>query len=79
MSDNSDAKRDAIHTVLQANGPLDGAALLTGWAVVAEWMDADGDKWLTKTHSASIATWAAKGMHYEAINGFQDTGRGDDE
>jgi hypothetical protein len=69
MPDKSDAQRDAIHTVIQKNGPLEGAALLTGWAVVAEWMDGEGERWATKTRSASITEWHAKGLHHEALYG----------
>lgn len=40
------------------------------FAIVVEWMDENGERWLSKAHSASIADWMAKGMHYEAIHGF---------
>lgn len=37
-------------------------ALLTGWVVVAEWMDANGDKWLTRYSDESVTAWLAEGM-----------------
>jgi hypothetical protein len=39
-----------------------GAALLTGWVVVAEFMDPDG--------TPRLETWAAEGMPYWRINGM---------
>lgn len=69
----SDPQRDAIHERLQETGPIglaDGkATVLTGWALVAEWMDEDGGKWLGKCHSASLTTWTAAGFHHEALYG----------
>jgi hypothetical protein len=71
MPDESDAKRDAIHDAIQASGPEfdDGHAVLTGWALVAEWMDEKGERWLSKAHAAGTAVWAARGMHHEALYG----------
>lgn len=73
MRDDSDPQRDAIHEALQAIGPVsmdeEKATVLTGWAIVAEWMDESGEKWLTKSHSASLATWTAAGFHHEALFG----------
>lgn len=73
MRDESDPQRDAIHERLQEVGVINGregkAAVLTAWAVVTEWMDEDGEKWLTKSHSASIPTWTAGGFHHEALYG----------
>jgi len=71
--DKSDPLRDRIHEVLQEvggmNGTDDRAALLTGWVVVTEWIDEDGETWLSKSHSASVSHWAANGMHHEALYG----------
>lgn len=66
--DNSDAKRDAIHEAIQANGTVEGG-MLTGWALVSEWMDQDGERWLARAHSASTASWEAKGMWHDALHG----------
>ncbi len=70
MRDDSDPDRDAIHEALQKNSPQSRAgSLLTGWVLVTEWMDADGDKTLAKAHSANVASWAANGYHFEALHG----------
>lgn len=72
MPDVSDPKRDGIHEAIQAAGPEfdDGSrAVLTGWALVSEWMDENGERWLSKAHAAGTAQWGANGMHHEAIYG----------
>jgi hypothetical protein len=61
--------RDAIHAAIQEHAPRGEDAVLTGWALVAEWMDHEGERWLTKAHAAATAQWAARGMHHEAIYG----------
>jgi hypothetical protein len=69
--DLSDPHREAIHDAIQQNarmGAEDGA-VLTGWALVAEWMDADGERWLTKGHAAHTTSWGANGMYHEALFG----------
>ena len=69
--DASDPRRDAIHQKLQELGPagVEGNAVLVGWAIVCDWMDDKDERWLTKTHSASVPGWHAAGMHHEALNG----------
>lgn len=67
--DNGDPARDAIHEAIQQNAPKGSDALLTGWALVTEWVDHDGERWLSKAASASSSTWAVKGMHHEALFG----------
>lgn len=75
MTDTSDPRRDALEQFLQSQGPptddgtIQPGALLTGWAVVVEWMDTDGDKALTRAHSAAAPRWAANGMWHEALYG----------
>jgi hypothetical protein len=69
MVDESDPGRDAIHETIQASAPLGSEALLTGWAMVAEWVDGSGARWLTKAHSAGIPDWTASGMHHTALHG----------
>jgi hypothetical protein len=75
MPENSDPKRDALHAAIQASGPEfdNGHAVLTGWALVAEWMDEEGERWLSKAHAAGTAEWAAKGMHFEVLHGHWPT------
>lgn len=69
--DNSDPKRDRLHATLQDIGPhqIEKQAVLVGWAVVCDWMDEDGERWLSKTHSASLPAWLASGLHHEALFG----------
>lgn len=69
--DVSDERRDALHEFIQEQGPLDveGSAVLVGWAVVCDWMDEGGERWLSKAHSASIPDWVASGLHHVALNG----------
>lgn len=69
MSDPGDEHRDAVHEAIQRHAPMGREALLTGWVLVAEWVDHDGDRWITRAHAASTSDWAAKGMHHEALYG----------
>lgn len=67
--DSSDPRRDALHAFLQEQGPADmeKQAVLVGWVIVLDWMDEDGDRWLSKAHAASLPTWVAGGLHHEAL------------
>jgi len=67
--DNSDPRRDTIHQTIQDLGPadIDKQAVLVGWVIVCDWMDEDGERWLSKAHSASIPGWTAEGMHHQAL------------
>jgi hypothetical protein len=70
MADESDPKRDAIHEAIQQNArTAEDGAVLTGWVLIAEWMDEDGERWLSKGHAAHTAHWSAKGMLHEALFG----------
>jgi hypothetical protein len=70
VSDDSDPSRDAIHACLQQQGVASRpGALLTGWAVVTQWVDPDGETWLARGHSATIPYWGAKGLWHEALYG----------
>jgi hypothetical protein len=65
----TDPAREAIHEAIQKHAPRGEDALLTGWVFVAEWVDHDGERWLSKAAAASTSNWAANGMHHEAIWG----------
>lgn len=69
MPDQSDPVRDAIHDAIQEHMPMGREAVLTGWVIVAEWMDHDGERWLTKGSAAATTGWAGNGMHHEALHG----------
>ena len=62
--DESDSARDAVHEAIQQHAPLGKEAILTGWALVTEWIDHSGELWLSRANSASTPDWAAKGMHH---------------
>lgn len=72
MADESDPERDAIHEAIQANQghvkDASGGAILTGWVVVAEWMDKDGDRWLSKCRAATTTAWTADGMMHDGLH-----------
>jgi hypothetical protein len=69
MAGDSRDPRDAIHEAIQEHAPAGQDALLTGWALVAEWIDPEGERWLSKAHASSTTSWGAKGMYHEALNG----------
>lgn len=85
-----DDEREARLTIGQAlqaaqqdeSSGFDGrAAVLVGWAMVAEWVDEDGDRWLTK-HNADpsglpLTVWQERGYLHEALFGVWPTGDGD--
>lgn len=77
MPDMSDPSREAIHEAIQANVPVGQEAVLTGWVLVTEWMDHDGERWLSKGRAATTPVWAGNGMHHEALYGHWPSG--DDE
>lgn len=72
--------RQRIGAAIQADGPdfdcglrPDTVATCTGWVVVAEWMDSEGLKWLTKNSGdaggETLTCWAMNGMLHEALLG----------
>lgn len=65
----ADPARDAIHDAIQQHAPIGSEAVLTGWVMVAEWIDHQGERWLSKAHAESTTSWSAKGMHHEALHG----------
>jgi hypothetical protein len=69
VTDDSDPAREAVHAAIQEHLPRGADAVLTGWVLVAEWMDHSGERWLSKGHAASTPAWAANGMHHEALFG----------
>ena len=70
--DDGDEAREAIHAAIQEHAPKGQDAILTGWALVTEWMDHDGERWLSRSHAAHTPSWAASGMHHEALYGDWD-------
>jgi hypothetical protein len=73
MADESDPEREAIHEAIQVNAghvqDASGGAILTGWVVLAEWMDKDGDRYLSHCRAPSTSAWTARGMAHDYIYG----------
>lgn len=69
--DEDTVSREHIHHVLAEEGSkaIDRPAFLTGWTVVCEWQDSNGERWLSKSYSDSLARWHADGMLHEALYG----------
>lgn len=73
MSEGGPRKR--IHEAVQATNDqqdeLDDA-LLVGWVLVAEWMDPEGDRWLSKVSGTnggedSPNSWTERGYLHEVL------------
>ena len=61
--------RDSIDEAIRANVTAGRGAVVTGWTMVVELMDGDGQRWLAKAHAETTPSWAARGMHFEALHG----------
>lgn len=68
--------RDYIDEAIRTNVTTDRGAVVTGWALVVEMMDGDGQRWLAKAHAETTPPWSARGMHFEVLHG--DWPDGDD-
>lgn len=64
-------KSEKVNAFLQELGPggIKDSAVLTGWVLVAEWMDEEGEKWISKGCADNLTTWAANGFLHEALYG----------
>lgn len=58
-----EAERDSL---IAMGGDYPDRAVLTGWALVAEWAGDDGDLWLTNTSPAGQPHWRTCGMLNES-------------
>lgn len=69
MADVSDDVRDAIHAAIQEHGmkTLDKPAVLVGWALVCDWSDTDGERWLSRGWSHSLPRWFAEALYREGL------------
>ncbi len=67
-----EAERDEM---IAFGGDYPEHAVLTGWALVAEWAGDDGQAWLTQTQPAGQAYWRTLGMLDAAVRGVQPRGR----
>lgn len=67
--------RAGVRSAIQQNPPPSFAtkgALVTGWSLVAEWMDPDGEKWLSRLDSEDLTSWAREGMFFEALGDWEE-------
>ena len=66
-------ERDALHDAIQANArhvqDVSGGAILTSWVVIAEWMDNDGERYLSHCRAPSTTSWTAHGMMHDVLHG----------
>jgi hypothetical protein len=73
MPDNSDPERERIHEAIASNAAhvqdASGGAILTGWIVISEWMDKDGERYLGHCRAASTSAWTARGMMHDVLFG----------
>lgn len=60
--------QNVLAKVPPVGAPWREGAVLTGWVVITEWMDTDGEKWLSFNRAEATAPWAAKGMCWEALH-----------
>ena len=74
----SETQQSALAKYISGLPPLDNEgepveAMLTKFILVAEWIDGEGSKYLTKRSAngvgESIATWDTKGLMFEALFG----------
>lgn len=61
------ALRDAIANLGQFLH--DEGSMLTTWHLVCEWMDADGDYWLTSHTDAGTPPWRVNGLLNAVLSG----------
>jgi len=70
---------ETLHELIQSVRPdmdeerLEGS-LLAGWVLVAEWMDREGDRWLSRISHPGCTKWQREGYLHDALfdqEGFQ--------
>jgi hypothetical protein len=62
------AEQNAIGNVLTALVPKDGV-VLTGWALMAEWEEPNGEHLLTRLVASGSNPWQVKGYFWDGLNG----------
>ncbi|MGI8333459.1 hypothetical protein ACRYCC_26200 [Actinomadura scrupuli] len=64
------SKQARIADALAAEPPEDApGAMLNGWIVIAEWVDAEGHFWQTQLADAQSPSWRSKGLLFDALHG----------
>lgn len=63
-----------LHDAVQAAAPAlgGGRCVLTGWVLVAEWMDERGKRWLSQTRAPGTTPWGAGGMLHHGLYGARE-------
>lgn len=67
---------DAIATAIHDHQPTGTSAVLVGWITVAEFLDADGHRWLTIRSGAAAGSehittaWQRRGYLSEVLTGY---------
>jgi hypothetical protein len=61
--------RDELDTAIAGLAAPEPGLVLTGWVLVAEWIDSAGIKHLTRLSSRPITTWTIDGMLHDALYG----------
>ena len=56
-----------LHDAIQARG--EPGSVLVGWTVVAEWLEPNDRRPLTKWSSPNLSPWHVKGLLYQALHG----------
>lgn len=63
--------RDNIHRALESNSEVP-EAVLTQWVVVAEWLDIESNRWLTRIDGSadlrSLSAWQREGLLHNALH-----------
>lgn len=70
MDNEAEAKLDAVNNAVQGLATLldkDGA-MCTTWALVAEWIDSEGNLWFSTHSEPDLPIWRMNGMLQHAID-----------
>lgn len=75
LPDETKAMHNALSDVLRAHPPelADAEAILVGYVMVTEWMDAEGDRWLSSTETPGMASWHRDGILHHRLNDWSDS------
>lgn len=62
--------QELLAEAIAASGPSVDAegAMCTGWVVIAEWVGADGQYWMTHMADEQSPSWRTKGLLYNALH-----------
>lgn len=74
MKESPEEARAAVRAVRDAIANLgkflhEEGAMLTGWVLACEWMDADGDYWMSSHTDENTPPWRARGLIGSVLEG----------